>query len=189
MLTSCTPKGGTTPAKATPAKACFVYGDDGNGNPTSTYASDSPFPWSVASFISGLLPLSNVSVAASSLISGGAGATHSSFPTTETPGSASVSSETNAKAGTTNTPSQTTGAAAMTSTPSKTTSAPTSTTDGSSNAGQSTAASQPASSSQKSAAEGTWSMVANVSIYIYVLVTCNPLLPSSVPLTLIHLNL
>ncbi len=166
MLTSCTPKGGTTPAKATPAKACFVYGDDGKGNPTSTYASDSPFPSSVASFISGLLPLSNVSVAASSLISGGAGATHSSFPTTGTPGSASVSSQATAKAGTTNTPSQTTGAAAMTSTSSTITSAPTSTTGRSSNAGQTTTTSQPAASSQKSAAGVTWSMVANVSIYM-----------------------
>ncbi len=142
----------------------------------------------MASFISGLLPLSNVSVAASSLITGKAGATHSSFPTTGTPGSASVSSQATAKAGTMNTPSQTTGAAAMTSTPSTITSAPTSTTDGSSNAGQTTTTSQPAAASQKSAAEGTWSMVANVSIYIYMVVTWNPLLSSSVSLTLIHLN-
>lgn len=186
MLTSCTPKEGTTPAKATPAKACFVYGDDGNGNPTSTYVSDSPFPSSVASFISGLLPLTNVSVAASSLVTGKAGATPSSFPITGMPGSPSLSPQATAKAGTTNTPSQTTGAAAITST--SITSAPTSTTGQSSNTGQTTTKSQPVASSQKSAAEGTWSMVANVSIYIYILVTWNPLLSSSVPLTLIHLS-
>ena len=162
MLTSRTPKAGTTPAKATPAKACFVYGDDGNGNPTSSYASDSPFPSSVASFVSGLLPLTNVTVAASSLITGKAGATPSSFPTTGIPGSTSLSSQAAAKAGTTSTPSQTTGAAAITSTSSTTTSAPTSTT------GQTTTTSQPVASSQKSAAEGTWSMFANVSIHVYV---------------------
>ncbi len=188
MLTSCTPKEGTTPAKATPANACFVYGDDGNGNPTSTYVSDSPFPSSVASFISGLLPLTNVSVAASSLITGKAGATPSSFPTTGTAGSPSLSSQATAKAGTTNIPSQTTGAATTTSTSSTVTSAPTSTTGRSSNTGQTTTTSQPVASSQKSAAEGTWSMVANVSIYICMLVTWNPLLSSSVSLTLIHLN-
>ena len=187
MLTNCIPKGGTTPAKATPAKACFVYGDDGNGNPTSTYASDSPFPSSVVSFISGLLPLSNVSVAASSLVTGKAGATPLSFPTTGPPSSASLSSQAAAKSGTTNAPSQTIGAAAMTSTSSTITSAPTSTT-GASNAGQTTTTSQPAASSQKSAAEGTRSMVANVSIYLYMLVTWNPLLSSSVSLTLVHLN-
>lgn len=188
MLTSCTPKEGTTPAEATPAKACFVYGDDGNGNPTSTYLSDSPFPSSVASFISGLLPLTNVSVAASSLISGKAGATPSSFPTTGMPGSTSLSSQATAKAGTTDIPSQTTGAAAMTSTSSTITSTPTSTTGRSSNTGQTTTTSQPVASSQRSAAEGTWSMVADVSIYIYMLVTWNPLLSSSVSLTLIQLN-
>ena len=188
MLTSCTPKEGTTPAKATPAKACFVYGDDGNGNPTSTYVSDSPFPSSVASFISGLLPLTNVSVAASSLITGKARATPSSFPITGVPGSTSLSSPTTAKAGMTNIPSQTTGAAAMTSTSSSITSAPTSTTGRSSNTGQTTTTSQPVASSQKSASEGTWSMVANVSIYIYMLVTWNPLLASPVSLMLIHLS-
>ena len=173
MLTSCTLKEGTTPAEATPAKACFVYGDDGNGNPTSTYVSDSPFPSSVASFISGLLPLTNVSVAASSLINGSAGATPSSFPTTGMPGSTSLSSQATAKA------------AAMTSTSSTITSAPTSTTGRPSNTGQTTTTSQPVASSQKSAAEGTWSMIGNVSIYIYMLVTWNPLLSSSVCLTLI----
>ena len=188
MLTNCTPKEGTTPAKSTPAKACFVYGDDGNGNPTSTYVSDSPFPSSVASFISGLLPLTNVSVAASSLIIGKAGATPSSFPITGMPGSTSLSSQATAKVGITNTPSQTTGAAAMTSASSTITSAPTSTSGQSSNTGQTITTSQPVASSQKSAAEGTWSMVANVSIYSYTLVTWNPLLSSSVSLTLIHLN-
>ena len=183
MLTSCTPKEGTTPAQATPAKACFVYGDDGNGNPTSTYVSDSPFPSSVASFISGLLPLTNVSVAASSLITGKAGATPSSFPTSGMPGSTSFSSQATAKAGTTNIPSAT-----MTSTSSTITSAPTPTTGRSSNTGQTATTSQPVASPQKSAAEGTLSMVANVSIYIYLLLTWNPLLYSSVSLTLIHLN-
>ena len=183
-LTSCTPKEGTTPAKETPAKACFVYGDDGNGDPTSTYVSDSPFPSSVASFISGLLPLTNVSVAASSLITGKAVL----FPTTGTPDSTSLSSQAIAKAGTTDIPSQTTGAAAATSASSAITSAPTSTTGRSSNAGQTTTTSQPVASSQKSAAEGTWSMIANVSIYIYMLVTWDPLL-SFVSSTLIHLNL
>ena len=187
MLTSCTPKEGPTPAQATPAEACFIYGDDGNGNPTSTYLSDSPFPSSVASFISGLLPLTNISVAATSLITGKAGAIPSSFPTTGMLGSRSLSSQATAKAGTTNVPSQTTGAATMTSASSTITSAPTSTTGRSSNTGQTATTSQPVASSQKSAAEGTLSMVANVSIHIYLLVTWNPLL-SSLSLTLIHLN-
>lgn len=164
MLTSCTSKEGTTPAQATPAKACFVYGDDGNGNPTSTYVSDSPFPSSVASFISGLLPLTNISVAASSLISVKAGATPSSFPTTGILGSTSSSSQANVKAGATNIPSQTIGAAATTPTSSTTTSAPTLTTGRSSNTGQTTTTSHSVASSQKSAAEGTRSMVANVCI-------------------------
>ena len=77
----------------------------------------------------------------------------------------------------------------MTSTSSIITSAPNLTTGRSSNTGQTTTTSQPVASSQKSAAEGTWSMVTNVSIYIYMLVTWNPLLSSSVSLTLIHLNL
>lgn len=189
MLTSCTPKEETTPAKQTPAKACFVYGDDGNGNPTSTYVSGSPFPSSVVSFISGLLPLTNVSVAASSLITGKAGAIPSSFPTTGMPGSTSLSSQATAIAGTTNVPSQKTGAATMTPTSSTITSAPTSITGRSSNTGQTTTTSQPGASTQQSAAEGTWSMISNVSIYIYMMVTWNPLLSSSsVPLTLIHLN-
>ncbi|KAK0507549.1 hypothetical protein JMJ35_010072 [Cladonia borealis] len=152
---------GTTPAQATPAEACFVYGNDGNGNPTSTYVSGSPFPSSVASFISGLLPLTNVSVAATSLISGQAGATPSSFPTTGKPGSTSLSSQATAIAGTTNIPSQKTGAATMTSTSSAITSAPTSTTGRPSNMGQTTTTSQPVASSQKSGAERTRSMVAN----------------------------
>lgn len=160
---------GTTPAKPTPAKACFVYGDDGNGNPTSTYVSDSPFPSSVASFISGLLPLNNVSVAASSLITGKAGATPSSFPTTGVPGSTSLPSQATAKAGTTNIPSPTTGAAVITSTSSTITSAPTSTTGRSSNAGQTTTTSQPVASAQKSAAEGTRSMIANGFIVLLAL--------------------
>ena len=181
MLTSCTPQGGRTPAQATPAKACFVYGDDGNGDPTSTFVSDSPFPSSVASFISGLLPLTNVTVAATSLITGQAGTNPSSATTTGTPGSMSFSSQATATAGTTNKPSQSTGAATMTSTSSVITSAPTSTTGQSSNTGQTTTTSQPVASSQKSGAERTWSMVANVSIYIYMLVTWNPLLSSSVP--------
>lgn len=179
-MTSCTPKEGNTPAKATPAKSCFVYGDDGNGDPTSTYISDSPFPSNVASFISGLLPLTNVSIAASALITGKAGVTPSSFP--------SLSSQASAKAGTTNIPSHTTGAATMTSTSSTITSAPISTTTQSSNTGQTATTSQPVASSQKSAAEGTLSMVANVSLYLYLLVTRYPLLSSSVSLTLIHLN-
>ena len=179
MLTSCTSKEGTTPAQATPAKACFVYGDDGNGNPTSTYVSDLPFPSSVASFIAGLLPLTNVSVAASALMTGKAGATPSSFPTNGMPGSTSLLSQATAKAGTTTIRSQTTGAATMTST-SSTTSAPTSTTGRSSNTGQTATTGEPVASSQKSAAKGHLSMVANVSIYIYLLVTCNPLLSSSV---------
>ena len=166
MLTNCTPKEGTTPAQATPAKACFFYGDDGNGNPTSTYVSDSPFPSSIASFISGLLPLTNVTVAATSLITGKAGAIPSSFPTTGMPGSKSLPSQATAKAGTTNIPSQTTGAATMTSISSTITSAPTSTKGRSSNTGQIATTSQPVASSQKSAAEGTLSMVANV-VYTY----------------------
>ena len=188
MLTSCTPKDGTTPAQATPAESCFVYGNDGNGNPTSTYVSGSPFPSSVASFISGLLPLTNVTVAATSLITGQAGATPSSFPTTGKPGSTSFSSQAIAITGTTNIPSQKTGAATTTSASSVITSALTSTTGRSSNTGQTTTTSQPVASSQKSGAERTWSMVANVSIYIHKLVTWNPMLSSSVSLTLIHLN-
>ena len=190
MLTNCTSKEGNTPAKATPAKACFVYGSDGNGNPTSTYVSDSPFPSSVASFVSGLLPLSNVSVAASSLITGKAGATPLSFPTTGAPASTSLSSQATEKAGTTNTPSQTTGAAAaaVSSTSSTIKSAPTSTTGGSSGAGQTTATSQPAASSQKGAAEGTWSVDANVSFSIYIPVNWNPLLSSFAFLMLTHLD-
>ena len=159
MLITCTPKEGNTPAKATPAKDCFVYGDDGNGDPTSTYISDSPFPSSVASFISGLLPLTNVSIAASALITGKAGVTPSSFP--------SLSSQTSAKAGMTSILSQTAGAATMTSTSSTTTPAPPSTTGQSSITPQTATTSQPVASSQKGAAERTLSMAANVSIYIY----------------------
>ena len=188
MLTICTLKDGTTPAQATPAESCFVYGNDGNGNPTSTYVSGSPFPSSVASFIFGLLPLTNVTVAATSLITGQAGPTPSSFPTTGKPGSTLSSSQAIATAGTTNIPSQTTGAVTVASTSSKITSAPTSTTGGSSNTGQTTTTSQPVASSQKSAAEGTWSTLANVSIYILTLMTWNPSLSSSVSLTLIHRN-
>ncbi len=77
----------------------------------------------------------------------------------------------------------------MTSTASTITSAPASTTGRSSNTGQTTTTSQPVASSQKSAAEGTWSMIANVSIYIYMMMTWNPLLSSSVSSTLIHLSL
>ena len=161
MLTSCTLKDGTTPAQATPAKACFVYGNDGNGNPTSPFISASPFPSSAASFISGLPALTNVSVAATSLITGKAGAKPSFFPTTGIPGSTSLSSQATAKAGTTNIPAQTTGAATMTSTSSTITSAPTSNTGRSSNTGQTATTSQSVASSQKSAAEGTLS---NVSI-------------------------
>ena len=182
MLTSCTPKDGTTPAQANPAEACFVYGNDGNGNPTSSYVSGSPFPSSVASFIASLLPLTNVTVAASSLTTGQASAAPSSFSTTGISGSTSLSSQATAKAGTTSIPSQKTVAATTTSTSPTITSAPTS------NTGQATTTSQPVASSQKSAAEGTLSMVANVSIYIYISVTWNPLLCSSVSLTLTHLN-
>ena len=59
----------------------------------------------------------------------------------------------------------------MTSTSSMITFAPTSTTGRSSDTGQTTTTSQPVASSQKSGAEKTRSMIANVSIYIYVLVT------------------
>ena len=144
------PKEGPTPAKATPAKACFVYGDDGNGSPTSSYASASPFPSSVASFISGLLPLTNITIAATSLITGKADATSSSVPTAQATGSTSVSSQTNAKATATTVSSQTTGKAATVSSSPSTTSTPTST------------ASQSVAASQKSFAKGIWPMVAKV---------------------------
>ena len=96
-------KEGSTLAKATPAKACFVfvYGDGENGSLISTYASNSPFASSVETLISGLLQLTKVTIAASSLMSGQAEATSSSFPTTGVTGSTSVFSQTTAKADTT----------------------------------------------------------------------------------------
>ena len=169
MLTKYVPKEGSTPAKATPAKACFVYGDGENGNPISTYASNSPFPSSVETFISGLLPLTNVTIAASSLITGKADATSSSFPTTGVTGSTSVGSQTTAKADTTTTSSQAIAKAATTSPSPLITSAPTSTT------AQSSTTAQPITSSQKSAADGAWPMAAKVSIPE---ILCCPLLHS-----------
>ena len=58
-LTKSGAREGSTPAKATPAKAYFIYGDGENGSPISTYASNLPFPSSTETFVS-----------ASSLISG-----------------------------------------------------------------------------------------------------------------------
>lgn len=150
-------KGGSTPAKATPAKACFVYGDGENGSPISTYASNSPFPSSVENFISGLLPLTNVTIATSSLLTGQAETTSSSaFPATGATGSTtSVLSQTTAKADTTTTKtnpsSQAVGKAASIS-PSPliiTTSAPISLN------AQSSTTPRPITSAQKSAVEGT----------------------------------
>ncbi|KAM0794888.1 hypothetical protein BDR22DRAFT_826510 [Usnea florida] len=150
---------GTTPAKATPAKDCFVYGNGENGNPTSTFASASPFPSSVESFIAGLLPLTNVTVDASSLIFGSAGAGSSPSITTGSDGSSSTLTQTSANVATTSGPLQASGGAAITSAPqpvgmtttasssSLVTSSPTSTTG------------QPSTSSQKGAAEGTWPTV------------------------------
>ena len=156
MLTINAPKQGQTPAQATPATDCFVYGDDGNGFPNSTFISDSPFPTSVQSYIAGLLPLTGVTVAATSLTNGGAWVKASPLPTTG--GAASVASPKTAKADITTGPSQTGGKAAATSTSQTsgkaTTSAPAPTT------------SQPTASSQKSAAEGTWGMAAKVRVMV-----------------------
>ena len=160
-------KEGTTSAKATPAKDCFVYGNGESGNPTSTYASASPFPSSVESFIAGLFPLTNVSVAASSLISGGAGATASPSTTTGSDGSSSTSSQTTANVGTTTgslktgantaitSTSQTIGQATTTSTLSPVTAAPASTPG------------QPSTSSQKGAARENWPMVTKVRMMMF----------------------
>ena len=164
VFLTCSEKDGTTPAKATPAKGCFVYGNGENGNPTSTYASASPFPSSVGSFIAGLLPLTNVTVAASSLISGSAGAASPHSITAGSDGSSSILSQTSANVGTTSGPLQTSGGAAITSAPqpigktttasssSPVTSSPTATTG------------QPSTSSQKGAAKGTWPTVTKVCI-------------------------
>lgn len=161
MLTKYVLKAGG--AKATPEKACFVYGKDSNGNPTSTYASHSPFPSSVETFISGLLPLTNVTITASSLISGKAGALPTPSPIAGVASSMSALAHATAKAGTTTIPSQTAtepdtmtvpsqtiGTAATTSTSPPTTSRPLSTTV------------PPVASPQKSAAERTWPLVAKV---------------------------
>ena len=166
VFLTCSEKDGSTPAKATPAKDCFIYGNGENGNPTSTYASASPFPSSVESFIAGLLPLTNITVAASSLISGSAGAASSPSITTGSNGDSSILSQTSANVGTTNGPlqaggnvattsaSQTIGKATTASSSSPVTSSPTSATG------------QPSTSSQKGAAEGTWPTVTKVCIMI-----------------------
>ena len=155
------PQEGTTPAQATPAKDCFVYGEDKSGNPTSTYASALPFPSSVEAFISGLLPLTNVTIAASSLNTGKAGATSLSFPMTGVTGNTTESSQTTANADTTTASSQTlTGKTATTSTsPPITSTSPSST-------------GQPSTSSQKSAGERIWPTLTKVCMFAMY----NPLL-------------
>lgn len=166
MLTNDVPKEGTTPAKTTPAKECFVYGDDGNSSPTSTYISGSPFPSSVQSYIAGLLPLTNITVAASSLTNGGAWATVSPLPITGGADSTSVSSQTTAKADITTGPSQTGGKAAATSTSQTTGKATTTPTSSSTTSAPAPTTSQPTASSQKSAAERTWGMAAKVRVMV-----------------------
>lgn len=119
-----------------------MYGDGEDGKPTSTYASDSPFPTSVDIFISRLFPLTNVTIPASSLATANAGATSSVSQITGKTGATfdttSGSSPAAAKAGSTTVPSQTTGEVSTTIT------------------GQASA------TSQKSAAERTWPMHAKV---------------------------
>ena len=181
MLTNNVSKEGTTPAKRNPAKDCFVYGDDGNSNPTSTYISGSPFPSSVQSYIAGLLPLTNITVAASSLTNGGAWATASPLPITGGADSTSVSSKKTANAELTTGPAQTSGKAAATSTSQITGKATTTSTSSSTTSAPAPTTSQPTASSQKSAAEGTWGTVTNVCIVIIQ----NPLLCSSTSLRLI----
>ena len=172
MLTNCVSKEGSSPAKATPAKACFVYGDGEDGNPTSTYMSDSPFPTSVEEHISSLFPLTNVSIAASSLITGNAGATFFSSPASAVIASTSVSSQTTAKASSMTASSQTIGKTATTSTPPRITSTPAPTTSTSaSTTGQSTA------SGQKSAAEGTRPIIAKVYFLVMGIFCCFLLYP------------
>ena len=172
MLTNYTFKEGSTPAKATPAKACFVYGDGESGSPTSTYASDSPFPTSVENYISSLFPLTNVSIAASSLITGTAGTTFPSSPVSGVTASTSVSSQTTAKANSMTASSLIIGQTATTSTrplststPAPVTSTPVSTT------------SQSTASAQRSAAEGTRPIIAKVHFPVIGILCRFPLIP------------
>ena len=76
----------------TPGKSCFVYGHNGDGSATSTYASNSPFPTSVETFVSGLFPLSNITVPTFSQTAGGAGVTSGAPQVTSNTGITSTSS-------------------------------------------------------------------------------------------------